>query len=167
MLMALLFTQFLKPVLAMSFGCFAADGKLLRQGALAFSLSTTFAVLAGAFVGYAGGGPMAFDDFKPMLVSVLISSGIGIVAGMSSADDTGRNYLVAVAAAAQYAIYPTWIGLSIAIGFPDAQTTLTRVGTFFLNVVRISAIALGTYVLLGMRRSQLQRYPGKHRPPHS
>src|ERR1051326_1353632 len=144
MVVALLFTQFLQPVLAMSFGCWGGDGKLVGQGALAFSLSTILAVLAGVIAGFAGGGPIAFDDFKPMLVSGLISSGIGIVAGMSSADDVGRNFLVAVAAAAQYAIYPTWFGLAIAVGFPDAQTTLTRVETFFLNVVSISVIALIT-----------------------
>ena len=42
-----------------------------------------------------------------------------------------------------------------------------RVGTFLLNVVSISAIALVTYVLLGMRRSQLQRYLGKRGLSHS
>ena len=45
---------------------------------------------------------------------------------LSSADDVGRHYLIAVAAAAQYAIYPVWAGLSLTLGFPDKATTLTR-----------------------------------------
>jgi len=158
---ALLFTQFLQPILAVSFGFWAGDGKLVRQGALAFMLSTIAAVAAAALVGLLAGGPIVFNDFKPVLVSLLISSGIGVVAGTSSADDVGRNYLVAVAAAAQYAIYPTWFGLSIVIGLPDVQTIWTRAGTFLLNVVSISTVALITYILLGMRRSDLQRYLGK------
>jgi len=158
---ALLFTQFLQPVLAVSFGCWAGDGKLVLQGAMAFGISTALAILSGVFVGLLSGGPMLFDDFKPMLVSLLISSAIGVVAGVSSADDVGRNYLVAVAAAAQYAIYPTWFGLSIVTGLPDTHTTWTRIGTFLFNVASISTVALVTYILLGMRRSGLQRYLGK------
>jgi len=155
---ALLLTHFLRPVLAMSFGAWAGDGKLLRQGATAFSVSTVLAIMGGAMVGFAEGGPVAFNDFKPMLVSFLISAAIGVVAGLSSADDVGHNYLIAVAGAAQYAIYPTWFGLSLALGFADSATTLTRVATFCMNVVSISVMGVVTYALLGMRRSELQRY---------
>jgi hypothetical protein len=158
MVIALLLTHFLQPVLAMSFGAWAGDGKLVCQGAMAFSVSTVLAVMGGAVAGFAEGGPVAFNDFKPMLVSFLISAAIGVVAGMSSADDVGHNYLIAVAGAAQYAIYPTWFGLSLALGFPDASTTTARIGTFCLNVASISVIGAVTYALLGMRRSELQRY---------
>lgn len=158
MVVALLLTHFLQPVLAMSFGAWARDGKLVRQGALAFSVSTGLAIMGGAIVGCAEGGPVAFNDFKPVLVSFLISAAIGVAAGLSSADDVGHNYLIAVAGAAQYAIYPTWFGLSLALGFADSATTMTRAGTFVMNVASISVIGVVTYAFLGIRRSELQRY---------
>jgi hypothetical protein len=71
--------------------------------------------------GWGMGGPSRFTDFKPLVVSGVISAGIGWVAGLSSADDVGRPYLIAVAAA-QYAMYPVWVGLSLTLGFPDAAT---------------------------------------------
>jgi hypothetical protein len=149
---ALLFTPFLPLVLALSFGLWAGDRALLWQGAMALLCSTAMAVVAGAVVGWEMGGPIRFTDFKPLVVSGAISAGIGWVAGLSSADDVGRHYLIAVAAAAQYAIYPVWVGLSLTLGFPDGATTLARLGALGLNVSLIGFMALLTYAkLLGRR----------------
>jgi hypothetical protein len=145
---ALLFTPFLPLVLAISLGLWAGEHALLRQGATALLLSTAVAVVAGAMIGLAMGGPLRFMDFKPLLVNGLISAGIGVVAGLSSADDVGRHYLIAVAAAAQYAIYPVWIGLSLALGFPDGTTTLARLGALGCNLSTIALIAFLTYATL-------------------
>jgi hypothetical protein len=35
---------------------------------------------------------------------------VGVAAGLSNADDTGRRYLIGVAAAVQLAIFPVWLG---------------------------------------------------------
>jgi hypothetical protein len=145
---ALLFTPFLPLVLALSLGLWARDRALLRQGAIALLCSTAVAVVAGAIVGWVMGGSIRFTDFKPLVVSGLISAGIGWVAGLSSADDVGRHYLIAVTAAAQYAIYPVWIGLSLTLGFPDGATTLARLGALGLNVSLIGLMALLTYTKL-------------------
>jgi hypothetical protein len=153
MMTALLFTPFLPLVLALSFGLWAGDRALLRQGARALLCSTAVAVVAGAGVGWGLGGAIHFTAFTPLGVSGLISAGIGWVAGLSSADDVGRHYLIAVAAAAQYALYPVWVGLSLALGFPDGTTTLARLSTLGLNVSTIGLIALLTYATLLRRRT--------------
>ncbi|MBX6342452.1 MAG: hypothetical protein IRY97_08340, partial [Thermomicrobiaceae bacterium] len=77
---------------------------------------------------------------------------------LATADDVGRRDLIALAAAAQYAIIPTWLGLSLVLGFPDPATTLTRLATFGLNVVTILAIGAVTYVLLDMRGDDVRRF---------
>jgi hypothetical protein len=153
-MMALLFTPFLPLVLALSLGLWVRDRALLRQGTIALLCSTAVAVVAGAIVGWGMDGPICFTDFKPLIVSGLISAGIGWVAGLSSADDVGRHYLIAVTAAAQYAIYPVWVGLSLTLGFPDGATTLARLGAWGLNVSLIGLIAFLTYAkLLGRHAS--------------
>jgi hypothetical protein len=78
---ALLFTPFLPLVLALSFGLWVGDRALLRQGALALLCSTAVAVVAGAVVGWGMGDSSRFTDFKPFVVSSVISAGIGWVAG--------------------------------------------------------------------------------------
>jgi hypothetical protein len=57
----------------------------------------------------------------------------------------------AVAAAAQYAIYPVWIGLSLTFGFPESPTTLARLGALGVNLTTIALMALLTYATF-MRR---------------
>jgi hypothetical protein len=121
-------------VLALSLGLWTGDRALLRQGALALLCSTALAAVAGAVVGWSLGGTIRFTAFQSLVVSGLISAGIGGVAGLSSADDVGRHYLIAVAAAAQYAIYPVWIGLSLTLGFPEGSTTLARLSALGINL---------------------------------
>jgi hypothetical protein len=154
MMTALLFTPFLPLVLALSLGLWTGDAALLRQGALALGCSTALAVVAGAGVGWALGGAIGFTAFPPLLVSGLISAGIGGVAGYSSADDVGRHYLIAVAAAAQYAIYPVWIGLALTLGFPEWPTTCARLSVLGVNLTTITLMALLTYATLLRRRAR-------------
>ena len=153
MMTALLFTPFLPLVLALSVGLWTGDRALLRHGALALLGSTALAVVAGVVVGWGLGGTIQFTAFQPLLVSGLISVGIGWVAGLSSADDVGRHYLIAVAAAAQYAIYPVWIGLSLMLGFPAWPATRARLSALGINLSTIMLMALLTYATLLRRRA--------------
>src|SRR6185437_10188289 len=67
-----------------------------------------------------------------------ISCFIGIAAGLSGADDAGRRYLIRVAAAVQFAVFPAWFGLSVMHGFGSSQLVLERLGTFAINVAPIA-----------------------------
>ncbi|MCU1276172.1 MAG: hypothetical protein JWO48_3603 [Bryobacterales bacterium] len=108
---AALFLPFLSQILAVSFGLWVRDPGLAKQGVFALCVSSMLSTAAGVLVALLHPGPLMFDDFKTPLVSLGISSIIGITAGLASADDTGRRYLIGVAAAVQYAVFPVWIGI--------------------------------------------------------
>lgn len=71
----------------------------------AVGVSTALAFAAGALVAAIQGGPVHFTAFKGPLASFAISAVIGVTAGLSNADDTGRRYLIGAAAAVQLAIF--------------------------------------------------------------
>lgn len=105
---AALFLPFLAQLLAVSLGLWTRDRQLIGHGLRALFVSTVLAFAAGATVGWLEGGPILFAGFKSPLRSFAISAVIGITAGLSTADDTGRRYLIGVAAAVQLAVFPVW-----------------------------------------------------------
>jgi hypothetical protein len=159
---AALFLPFLSQVLAVSFGIWAGDGSLARQGCKALIVSTTASVFAGAVVTLLQGGPMLFNHFSSPLPSFAISAVIGAAAGPITADDAGRRYLIGVAAAVQYGIFPVWFGSCLVLGFPPSGITAERIGTFAINVVTIAAAGLIAYQFLGIKRKDVAVFL-KHR----
>jgi len=155
---AALFLPFLSVVLALSFGLWSEDRALAGQAALALAVSIIVSVLAGVTVAAIHGPPMAFHDFQKPLVSFGISAIIGLAAGLSTADDAGRRYLIGVAAAVQYAIFPVWFGTALVLGFPSAPVTTARLLTLAINLATISGVAALAYRLLGMRREEIHRF---------
>lgn len=107
---AALFLAFMSVVLALSFGLWSEDFGLARQGAVAILVSMIASVAGGALVAAMHGAPMVFQGFEKPPLSFGISAIIGAAAGLSTADDAGRRYLIGVAAAVQYAIFPVWFG---------------------------------------------------------
>src|SRR5207253_1832281 len=102
--------------------------------AAAMAVSTVLAIVAGAIVAWIEGGPIQFAGFKSPLASLALSAVIGITAGLSTADDTGRRYLIGVAAAVQLAIVPVWFGAALVVGLPEPPVTYTRLATFGINL---------------------------------
>jgi hypothetical protein len=158
---AALFLPFLSQVLAIGFGLWAGDWHLSKQGAAALGLSTILSIAGGAIVALLHGGPLAFSEFQTPLVAFGISSVIGIAAGLSTADDAGRRYLIGVAAAVQYAIFPVWFGSCIVLGFPGFSLITERTGTFATNIFTIAGAAALVYMLTGMRRDEVHRFRSK------
>jgi hypothetical protein len=150
---AALFLPFLSQVLAISFGLWNRDIGLFRQGAGSVAVSTALAIAAGALVAAIQGGPILFTGFKNPLSSFAISAVIGVTAGLSSADDTGRRYLIGVAAAVQLAIFPVWLGAAFVLGMPDHSVLYTRLLSFVINFATISAFALAAYAGMHLRSS--------------
>ncbi len=106
---------------------------------------------------------MTFMDFKGPLPSFGISAIIGVAAGLATADDAGRRYLIGVAAAVQYAVFPVWIGYCLVRGFPDSGIVGPRIGSFVINVITIGGVAALVYVWTGMRREDVHRLRQKFR----
>jgi hypothetical protein len=76
---------------------------------------------AGALVAAVQEGPIHFTAFKGSLASFAVSAVIGITAGLSNADDTGRRYLIGVASAVQLAIFPSGWGPRLFWACPTAS----------------------------------------------
>jgi len=148
---AALFLPFLSEVLALSFGLWSRDLRLLMRGLRAIAVSTAFALAAGALVATLQGGPIHFTAFRSPLASFAISAAIGIAAGLSIADDTGRRYLIGVAAAVQLAIFPVWLGAALILGLPPSEVVWSRLASFLINLGTISLAAVAAYALLHLR----------------
>jgi hypothetical protein len=154
---AALFLPFLSQVLAVGFGLWCRDGRLVRKGASALLTSAVLAYSAGVLVALLTRGPIGFQEFKGPLASFAISAVIGAAAGLSTADDAGRRYLIGVAAAVQFAIFPVWLGAASIIGLPAWSIIVGRMTSFLVNVVTISGAAVIAYALLGLRREEMRR----------
>lgn len=91
-------------------------------------------------------------------MNFVISLIFGIAAGVTTADDTGRRYMIGVAAAVQYAIFPAWFGLSLALGFPDPPTTTAQLGSFVITLFTIAISAAIVYALIGKRNRNASQH---------
>jgi hypothetical protein len=151
---AALFLPYLSQVLAISFGLWGRDRALLLKGIRAVAVSTVLAVAAGAVVALIERGTIAFAGFKNPLSSFAISAVIGVTAGLSTADDTGRRYLIGVAAAVQLAIFPVWLGAALVLGLPDHSILYPRLLSFGINLVTIAAAGVGAYAILHLGGSR-------------
>src|SRR5262245_63304815 len=139
-------------VLCLPVGAWAADWTLVAQSGAALVVSVAISILAGMALAVAVGGPLQFDGFKSPLFSAVMSLVIGAAAGCSTADDTGRRYLIGVAAAAQSGVFAVWIGFALVLGFPDREATVARLFTLPLNICAIGVAARASYALMGLRR---------------
>jgi len=158
---AALFLPFLSQVLAVSFGLWTRDRGLAKQCLFALCISSLLSTAAGVLMAFLHQGPLLFDDFKTPLVSLGISSIIGITAGLASADDTGRRYLIGVAAAVQYAVFPVWVGICMVRGFPDPHVITEHIGAFGINLMTIAGMSVAVYAWAGMRNEDVHRFHTK------
>ena len=163
---AALFLPFLAQVLAVSFGLWSRDRRLIVQGLRSLLVSTAPAIAGGALVAGIEGGPILFTGFKSPLSSFFISAVIGITAGFSNADDTGRRYLIGVAAAVQLAIFPVWMGAALVIGMPPHDVLYSRLLSFAINLTSIAACAVAAYAALHLRVGTGWRAPRSGRTMH-
>jgi hypothetical protein len=84
---------------------------------------------------------------------------VGVAAGLATADDVGRREMIGLAATAQVAIVPTWLGLCLILGFPLESSPLSRpFWGLLVNVVAIVVASLTTYALIRIKGSALACY---------
>lgn len=160
MLGGLLFLPLLPLLLAMGFGIWTRQWRLAAQGLFAFLVAIVLLVSGGAIVALLTSPPLQYNQHNPLIVSFLISLGVGIAAGLATADDVGRREMIGLAATAQMAILPVWFGICFVFGFPalDSTPPAQRALTFAINAVTIIVAALCTYALLGMRGDSLKGF---------
>jgi hypothetical protein len=156
---AALFLPFLAEVLAVSFGLWTRDRRLIVRGLGALAVSTILAFCGGMVVAIFTDGPIRFQGFKSPLASFALSAVIGIAAGLSNADDTGRRYLIGVAAAVQLAIFPAWLGVAVVVGLPARVILDQRLLSFAVNFVTICGTAVAAYAALHLHGSGGWRAP--------
>ena len=160
---AALFLPFLSQAVAVGFGAWAGDWSLAKQGMKALIVSTAMSVLGGILIGVLHGPPMLFNNFAPPLSSFAISAVIGVTAGFVTADDAGRRYLIGVAAAVQYGVFPVWFGYCLVTGFPESEVVKSRLETFAINVGTIILFALVGYLLLNIKRRDVSGFVRQRR----
>lgn len=158
MIAALLFTPFLTKVQGSAFGLLTRQWPLAVRGSLLLLLSTSITVISGVIVALVIGGPLQYNSFAPMWINFLISLIVGIVAGFATADANGKRELIAMTAAAQFAIFPAWFGIMLVFGLPDANIVTQRSLTFLVNIVTMLGVSVFVYYLMGYREESLERF---------
>jgi hypothetical protein len=161
--LAALFMPFLSEVLALTFGLWSRDMRLAKQGLAALTTSLALALVGGAVVALIQRGPILFSEFKSPLASFAISVVIGVTAGLSTADDTGRRYLIGVAAAVQLAVFPVWLGAASVLGMAPSSVLLPRLEAFAINLVTIAGAAIAAFAGLHLRRGGKWAAPRSNR----
>ncbi|HYG82659.1 MAG TPA: hypothetical protein VD861_19850 [Pyrinomonadaceae bacterium] len=160
MIAGLLFLPLLPLLLAMGFGAWTRQWRLAGQGLFAFLVATALLVSGGVIVASVMDPPMRYNEHNTLLVGLLISVGVGVAAGLATADDVGRREMIGLAATAQIAILPVWFGVSFVFGFPvlDSAPPKQRALAFAVNAAAIVVTALLTYAFLRMRGEGLGRF---------
>jgi hypothetical protein len=149
---AALILPFLSQILAVSFGIWAREYRLAVHGLRALVVSTALAFAAGTAVAWIEGGPLLFNGFRNLMGNFMISAIIGTAGGLSITDDAGRRYLIGVAAAVQFAVFPVWFGAAMVLGLPGHDIIRERLFGFLVNLVAIAGAATLAYAGLHFRK---------------
>jgi hypothetical protein len=162
MIAGLLFLPLLPLLLAIGFGTWTRKWSLALQGFATFCSAMIVLLIAGLLVGAIIGPPVRYSEFNSVLAGLVISLGVGIAAGLSIIDDVARRELIGLAATAQIAIIPAWIGVCLAAGFPEtvlSRDIAERLISFGANTLTIIIAALAVYFFTCGRMSLKEKKP--------
>jgi hypothetical protein len=164
MVAGLLFLPLLPTLLAVSFGALSREWRLAAQGLFAFAVATALIVAGGAIVAAVVGPPLRYHTFSGTLTAAVVSTLVGVAASLADADDVGRREMIGLAATAQVALIPAWLGISLVIGFSqavDPTPPSRRLLTFAVIVAAITVASLITYAVLGFRGRGLNKFAAR------
>lgn len=164
MVAGLLFLPLLPTLLAVSLGLLSRQWRLAGQGLFAFAVATVLIVAGGAIVAAVVGPPLRFNTFSGMATAAVISTLVGAAAALADADDVGRREMIGLAATAQVALIPAWLGISLVIGFSQAVDPTPppqRLLTFAVIVAAIIVASTITYAVLGLRGRGLDKFTAR------
>jgi hypothetical protein len=159
MIAGLLFIPLLPLMLSVGFGLWTRQWRLALQGIIALISALLLLIGAGLVVGLMTSPPVRYSEFNSLLTGLLVSMAVGVAAGLATADDVGRREMIGLAATAQVAIVPTWLGLCLVLGFPLEASPLARpFWGLLVNVIAIVLASLVTYALIRIKGSALACY---------
>src|SRR6185436_3649279 len=155
MIAGLLFIPLLPLMLSVGFALWTRQWRLARQGLFSLTIAILLLATGGVIVGLLTDPPVRYAEFNSLLTGLLISCAVGIAAGLATADDAGRREMIGLAATAQIAIIPAWLGLCLVLGFPvtDATPPSRKLLSLVLNIAAIIAAAFVTYALIRIKGS--------------
>jgi hypothetical protein len=153
----LLFIPLLPLMLSAGFGLWTRQWRLVAQGLLALGIALLLLTLGGVLVALLTSPPVRFTEFNSLMTGVLLSAVVGVAGGLATTDDVGRREMIGLAATAQVAIIPAWIGLCLIHGFPllGDRPALRLIG-LLLNIAAIIVLSLLTYAALRIRAATLR-----------
>jgi hypothetical protein len=156
----LLFIPLLPLMLSVGFGLRTKQWRLAAQGIFSLAVAQGLLILGGLTVGFLSNPPVRYAEFNSLGTSLLISCVVGVAAGLATVDDAGRREMIGLAATAQVAIIPAWIGLCLILGFPSSEPApaKNRILALILNGVAIVIASFVTYTLLGVKASALNYF---------
>jgi hypothetical protein len=160
MIAGLLFLPLLPLLLAMGFGIWTRQWRLASQGLIALVAAVALLAGAGVLVASLTNPPLQYNEHNSLIVSFLISLGVGVAAGLATGDDVGRREMIGLAATAQLAIVPVWFGIIAVFGAPplESSSPRQRVLTFAVNVGTVIASSLATYAVMGASGEGLRKF---------
>ncbi len=126
MIAGLLFIPLLPLMLSVGFGLWTRHWRLVGQGIISLVIALLLLVVAGLAVGLMTNPPVRYSEFNSLLTGLLVSGVVGIAGALATADDVGRREMIGLAATAQIAIVPAWLGLCLILGFPQEASPLSR-----------------------------------------
>ena len=156
----LLFLPLLPMLLAIGFGSWCRQWKLVLYAARSLAVSIVLLIAGGVFVASLSQPPLRYTDFPSIFVSLLISGIVGVAAGLASIDDAGRRELIGLAAAAQIGIIPVWVGVCVIFGVPTSvePTTISqRLVSLALSIAAIICTSLAVFVIFKVADRNLNR----------
>jgi hypothetical protein len=154
----LLFIPLLPLMLSIGFGLWTKQWRLAAQGLFSLAIALLLLILAGIGVALLTNPPVRYADFNSLGTGLLISCAVGVAAGLATVDDVGRREMIGLAATAQIAIIPAWLGLCLVLGFPgaDAVPLWRRLVGLLLNILAIIVSSFITYALLRVKGAALR-----------
>lgn len=160
MIAGLLFIPLLPLMLGIGFSLLTRQWRLLGQSLLALVTATILMAAGGMTVAFFSHPPIRYLETNSLLTGFVISLAVGIAAGLATTDDVGRREMIGLAATAQVAIVPTWLGLAMVLGLPanDAVSAKQRAMSLLINVAGIVIASFATYAALRMRGDSLQAF---------
>ncbi len=154
----LLFLPYHHHMLATGLGVVLREWRLLRQGLLALLLTTALILLAGMCVAVFTKPPVGWEEFGSPVSGFLLSTAIGVAAGLGAVDDAGRRELIGLAATAHISVYPAWFGLRLIFGFDEGDKWAEHLLTFGINVTSLTLAAGITFGLMRMKGRGIRRF---------
>lgn len=151
----LLFIPLLPLMLSVGFGAWTRHWRLVMQGVMSLTVAIMLLGVSGTVVALFSQPPVQYSEFNSIKSGLVFSLLVGIAAGLATADDVGRREMIGLAATAQIAIIPTWIGASLILGLPVASSISVRLLALLVNIAAIALSALVTYALIGIKGSAL------------